>query len=543
MTQALRVLFVEDSEDDALLLANELKRGDYELAFDRVESAEAMRNALVKQTWDLVISDYSMPNFRGTEALKLTRGMGVDAPFIFVSGTIQEDTAVEAMKAGAQDYLMKGNLKRLVPAVRRELADAEVRRRRKQAETDLLVRDARIRALHEINLAITSTLDLANLLAILLEKIDLLLTYSAATIDLYNKQKASLQPVACGNLGLKEWILKRSRGGPDPANIVCETQAPVSIQNLQGDPRIREPDFFRNHGLFSYIGIPLNAKGETLGAIGFYTDAIHNFTENEVQFLETLAGQVAIAIQNSQLYEKIKSQAADLEKANDVKSEFLSVMNHELRTPINVMMGYVELVQQGLLGEIKPQQNQALKKSLDHSRNLLGLVSDILQATRIQAQDVEMDHSAVSVKRILEDLRSSYETSVKKDLAFRWDVPADFPDVDTDGNKIKHILQSLIDNAIKFTNEGTVRISARSFPEANKWELQVTDTGRGIAADKIPLIFDLFRQVDGSAKRSHEGIGLGLFLAKKHTELLGGELKVTSEFGKGSTFTLTLPIR
>jgi signal transduction histidine kinase len=218
-------------------------------------------------------------------------------------------------------------------------------------------------------------------------------------------------------------------------------------------------------------------------------------------------------------------------------------MSHELRTPINVMMGYVELVQQGLLGEIKPQQNQALKKSLDHSRNLLGLVSDILQATKIHAQDVEINHSTVSVKRILEDLRTSYELSLKKDLALDWDVAVDFPDVETDGNKVKHILQSLIDNAIKFTDEGTVRISARTFPGTDKWELQVTDTGRGIATDKIPLIFDLFRQVDGSAKRSHEGIGLGLFLAKKHTELLGGELKVTSEFGKGSTFTLTLPIR
>jgi signal transduction histidine kinase len=324
---------------------------------------------------------------------------------------------------------------------------------------------------------------------------------------------------------------------------VCETQAFLVIPNLQADPRVREPGFYEKQGLFSYLGIPLIAKGDVLGALGFYTRAVHNFTEQEVQFLRTLGGQAAIAIQNSQLYEKTKSQAAELEKANEVKSEFLSVMSHELRTPINVMMGYVELVQQGLLGEIKPQQNEALKKSLDHSRNLLGLVSDILQATKIQAQDVELNPSTVNVKRVLEELRMSYELSLKKDLALHWDVPADFPEVETDGNKVKHILQSLIDNAIKFTVEGTVRISARNFPANHKWELQVADTGRGIAADKIPLIFDLFRQLDSSAKRSHEGIGLGLFLAKKHTELLGGELKVHSELGKGSTFTLTLPAR
>jgi len=122
MTETLKLLMIEDSEDDALLLANQLRRGGFDFAFERVETAEAMTLALIKQHWDLIISDYSMPNFKGTDALKLIREMGNDVPFIFVSGTIDEETAVEAMKAGAQDYMMKGNVKRLIPAIRRELA-------------------------------------------------------------------------------------------------------------------------------------------------------------------------------------------------------------------------------------------------------------------------------------------------------------------------------------------------------------------------------------------------------------------------------------
>ncbi len=130
----LRVLIVEDSEDDAVLLSRELRRGGYELTYERVDTAAAMIAALKNQTWDIVFSDHSMPHFSGTEALAILRERGLDLPFIFVSGTIGEDNAVAAMKVGAHDYIMKGNLKRLVPAVDRELREAKVRQERTQAE-------------------------------------------------------------------------------------------------------------------------------------------------------------------------------------------------------------------------------------------------------------------------------------------------------------------------------------------------------------------------------------------------------------------------
>jgi len=130
----LRVLIVEDSEDDSALILRELKRGGYETDFKRVDTRGALQSALSLQDWDLVISDFSMPVFSGTDALNLVRTMGSDAPFIFVSGTMGEDTAVAALKNGAQDYLVKTNLKRLVPAVQRELREAEDRRERKRLE-------------------------------------------------------------------------------------------------------------------------------------------------------------------------------------------------------------------------------------------------------------------------------------------------------------------------------------------------------------------------------------------------------------------------
>src|SRR5216683_1289276 len=134
MTVPLRVLMIEDSEDDAALLVRELRRGDYDVQLERVDESSALESAFDKQTWDLILSDFSMPHFSGTDALRILRSKGCEIPFIFVSGTIGEETAVAALREGAQDYLMKTNLKRLVPAVQRVLREAEERENRKKME-------------------------------------------------------------------------------------------------------------------------------------------------------------------------------------------------------------------------------------------------------------------------------------------------------------------------------------------------------------------------------------------------------------------------
>jgi phosphoserine phosphatase RsbU/P len=147
MGKPLRVLIVEDSEDDALLMVFELRRGDYSPSHKRVESFEAMQRALEDESWDLVISDYVLPGFSGLEALRLVRRSGLDLPFIIVSGKIGEDVAVNAMKEGANDYLIKGNISRLVPAIEREMQEAEVRRKRREAEAALIRSERRYKRL------------------------------------------------------------------------------------------------------------------------------------------------------------------------------------------------------------------------------------------------------------------------------------------------------------------------------------------------------------------------------------------------------------
>lgn len=424
----------------------------------------------------------------------------------------------------------------------------------------------RIRALHEIDKAIISTLDLRTVLDVLLEKIDLVLSYSAATVRLFNEESGLLEPVACRNLDEREWKAEGWRGGRGLANIVFETKAPTIIRNAQADPRVRDSEFYRKHKLVSYLGLPLIAKDKAFGVLGFYTKEEHEFTQEEIEFLNTLAGQAAIAIQNSRLYEETKNQASELEKSNNVKDEFLSVISHELRTPLNVIMGYTTLLQDRTLGEVHPEQQDALAKIAHQSQTLLLLVNSVLDVTLIEARREPLAANEVNIDALLSEVRANCPLPLQKKLDIVWACAPDLSMVRTDSKKLKHILQNLIHNAVKFTEEGRITVSAKlrdkpangaaSKPRQSsvgepgkengagvKWlEVKVTDTGVGIPSEAMSRIFDKFYQADSSAARGYEGMGLGLYIVKQFTELLGGKVEVASVVGKGSTFTVRIPV-
>jgi K+-sensing histidine kinase KdpD len=396
-------------EDDALLVVRELRRAGYNVAFERVDTEEAMRSALAKQTWDLVLADYTMPRFSGLAALELLKTSEIDIPFIIISGSIGEDLAVAAMKAGAHDYMMKHNLRRLIPSIERELRDAEVRRQRRRAEEQVRRNLERIKALHEIDKAITSSLKLQTVLDVLLEKIDLLFPYAAATIRLINQETGHLEPVAYRNVDPIAWMEKSQTGLRSLSEIALKNRVPLTIADIQTDPRCLDQGFARTHGLVSYLGAPLIVKDQVLGIIAFFTKETHSFTDEEINFLSTLAGQAAIAIHNSQLYEETKRQMIELEKSHKIKDEFLSVMSHELRTPLNVVTGYTGMVKDGLLGEINPNQDKALGTVMRRAGELLAMINSILYATSLAAEKVVVAPSKMSAAALLRELKTDYE--------------------------------------------------------------------------------------------------------------------------------------
>ena len=409
----------------------------------------------------------------------------------------------------------------------------------KQAQLDIHRHTERQVALYEINLATTSTLELRVVLNVLLEKLTGLVPEAATTIMLLDKKEGRLIKVAARGIDEGAWrSAGRDEGILHPALPAKET---IRISNIQVALNGLDSDYFRTSGFVSYLGVPLIAQDKVLGILSFYCRQERYFSDEEINFLRTLAGQAAGAIQNSQLYEQTKHQAIDLEKANKVKDEFLGVMSHELRTPLNVIAGYTKIVQDGVLGEINAEQVNALDKVTRHSNELLVMVNSIMDATKIEAGAVAVECDELPLCEFLDELRLLYDYPLGKDVSLRWDFSPILPVIRTDRDKLKHILQNLINNALKFTEVGYVTVSARHVAGLDRIEFSVADTGAGIAPEDLPLIFEKFRQLDASRTRSQGGVGLGLHIVKTFTEILGGSVKVKSLAREGTTFTVTLP--
>jgi signal transduction histidine kinase len=240
-------------------------------------------------------------------------------------------------------------------------------------------------------------------------------------------------------------------------------------------------------------------------------------------------------------YKELKSAHDQLVKAHKAKDEFLSVMSHELRTPLNVIMGYTGMIKERILGNVNPEQERALEKVIGRSGDLLIMINQILQATSIEAGKVQPENQDIQLKDFLENLKSNYEIPLSNGITLYWDYPLDTVTLNTDSAKLKHILQNLINNAIKFTSQGSVSITAKYLSQARAAQFQVADTGIGISEEMLPSVFEMFQQGDSSETRTYGGVGIGLYIGKKYTDLLGGEIEAKSALGKGTTFTLTIP--
>ncbi|OGQ78177.1 MAG: hypothetical protein A3F90_07615 [Deltaproteobacteria bacterium RIFCSPLOWO2_12_FULL_60_19] len=238
--------------------------------------------------------------------------------------------------------------------------------------------------------------------------------------------------------------------------------------------------------------------------------------------------------------EKTLRQEAELRSRG--QKEILDVLSHELRTPLSVIGGYAQALQHGTMGPVSPEQRKALAGIVRHSDNLLTLVNSLIDLTRIQSSEFSISQEDVALGDYLEELRLNYEYDLGKPVTMRWSVPPDLPVIKSDRVKLNIVLKNLINNAIKFTSEGEIHISVACSPDKKTLEFHVADTGIGIPESELSQIFEKFHQVDRTSTRHYEGLGLGLYIVKAFTDVVGGQIKVESEVNRGSTFTLSLPI-
>jgi signal transduction histidine kinase len=289
----------------------------------------------------------------------------------------------------------------------------------------------------------------------------------------------------------------------------------------------------RRIGLSAAMAVPLIARGETVGAITFARSQ-RGYEPFEFVLAQDLAQRAAYALANARLYREAN-------EANRAKSDFLAVMSHELRTPLNAVMGYTDLLEAGVSGPLNERQKEQLGRIGESSRHLLRIVDEILGYARLEAGRAELQLELVSIAHVLRDVAMMIEPQLeRKNLKLVVCEPERPVKLRTDPGKLRQILLNLLSNAAKFTEEGEIRLEVKSDGAAH--QIMVIDTGSGIPSTALPRIFEPFWQVEQGTRRSIGGTGLGLSVASRLARLLGGSLHVESEVGKGSCFTLFLPV-
>ena len=241
--------------------------------------------------------------------------------------------------------------------------------------------------------------------------------------------------------------------------------------------------------------------------------------------------------------ERLETVNRELDEANRLKSEFLATVSHELRTPLNVIMGYTRMLAEGAGGTVTGEQREMLDSIHRHSKQQLDLISNVLDFSRLASGRVSVHVERFALAPVLEEIRSLHVGRPPGGVAFVLDVVPGLPEMETDRVKLQEVVRNLVDNAAKFTERGSVTIEARAAKLPGWVAIAVRDTGRGISPEDLPRIFEEFRQVGEGMTRTTGGVGLGLAIVRRLTDVLGGRISVESTLDQGSTFLVEVPSR
>jgi PAS domain S-box-containing protein len=514
ITKPLRLLVVEDSDDDYVILLRELRRGGYAAESERVASPAELSAALAS-SWDLVTSDWLMPGFGGLQALSMIAERGVDLPCIVISGTPSEEAAVEALRAGALDFLSKDKPGRFVPAVERALREAAERRALRAVERELRMSEARHRTSFEV-------------------APEALLTY-----DLDRARIIDANPAAVALFGYSLDELKA---------------APLGVLSPQNQPGGRTSvDAGRD---------AVARSGREASIVFEWTYLAKNGemipTETRHTRLPTDGGNLArvtiIDLRERRRIEELRRHAVELElqnrriqEANRLKSEFLANMSHELRTPLNAIIGFSELLYDRQVDQSSPQYREFVGDILASGRHLLQLINDVLDLAKVEAGKLDFRPEKLDLTRVIGEVISiTRATSGAKRISMACEVDPTldkFGEIVLDPARLKQVAYNYVSNALKFTPEGG-RVVVRALPEGDdSFRIEVQDTGPGIEPRDLGQLFVEFQQLETGAAKRHQGTGLGLALTRRLVEAQGGTVGVRSTPGKGSVFHAVLPRR
>lgn len=342
--------------------------------------------------------------------------------------------------------------------------------------------------------------------------------------------------------------------GRGPSGMAIRTGEVQTENNIEGNAAYNP---WRNealrHGFRSSVAVPLiGPDRQAIAVLNLYSGQKGFFDPDRSALLTTLALQATTEIDNFRLLAGLEEMVDDrtqelnrakeaAETANKVKSSFLANMSHELRTPLTSIIGFSEMMHAGLSGDLTDQQRQYTKDILDSGQHLLSLINDILDLSKVEADAMTLELDEVDITAVVQTVEMMHrQRAHKHGIELCFGVAADVGLIQADERKIKQILLNLVSNAVKFTPDGG-RVGVRVSGDDRQIEFSVTDSGIGIQQEDLSRLFQPFQQLESPLTKVYQGTGLGLSLSKKLVEMHGGQMRVTSEPGKGSTFSFVLP--
>jgi signal transduction histidine kinase len=327
---------------------------------------------------------------------------------------------------------------------------------------------------------------------------------------------------------------------------VIKTGTRLVFEDLQHDERYREltrAGTVASLGFKAAAAFPIRTKDTIIGTLHVTNLTKRHFASEELQLLESIAQQVGVASENAKLFAELRDAKERAELSDRAKSDFLANMSHELRTPLNGIIGFSEMLVDEKAGPLSPQQKEFLTDILTSGRHLLTLINDVLDLARVASGKLELKPQAFSLTEAIAETCSIVKPMAdQRNVAIDVDARADNDIVTLDPLRFKQVLYNLLSNAIKYNrDDGDVKVAVW-VDKQNQIRLQVKDTGIGIKEEDLPRIFHDFVQLDIGSAKVHSGAGLGLALTKKILEEQKGSIIAESEVGKGSTFTVVLPL-
>ncbi|MDQ7011365.1 MAG: ATP-binding protein [Mariprofundaceae bacterium] len=451
-------------------------------------------------------------------------------------------------------------------------------------------------ALKELVEIASKSLEMEKMLSALLDKAMTVSEASAGSVFLIEGRPRRFRIVAAAGPAAKAGKDALIPFNGSPARLAVRDKKPVLVTNIEEDPRFGRP----NKSAYvspSFLCLPISINRKVIGVVNLAAKRTQEtFNEDDVRFLSLMIGEIRFALENARLYAELKEnnkrlqkQAIELneeiarrkkvenelsrhqrhleelvsrrtkeleaardraEAANRTKSAFLANISHELRTPLTAITGFSELMADGLAGPVSKKQQKYLQDIIESSHELLALINNLLDLSKMEVGEMELQLSTFEVRELLETTLSlAMETAKAKGLEVTMDVEEDTGEITADVQKIRQVIHNLLANAIKFTPNGSISVYAGKMkPETGESVedsiiIKVADTGIGITAEDQEKLFCHFLQLDDSLSRHYGGAGLGLILSRKIVELHGGHIWVESTPGEGSVFGFTLPVR